>query len=458
MSENHTGTAAPTLLERDAGLLWHPYASLVAGALYSVTGAAGSQLELAGPGGSHRVIDGMSSWWSAVHGYNHPTLNAAAHAQIEDYSHVMFGGLTHAPAVELAERLRAAAPPGLEHVFLADSGSVSIEVALKTAVQYQGARRRAGRHRFLALRGGYHGDTLGAMGVCDPVDGMHSAFPGLVAGHLFASRPPPARFEPDAGNAEGGLWAYDTEALEAWEGQVRRQVAETTDTLAGIVVEPVLQGAGGMYVYPPQVLRILRAIADEEDLVFILDEIATGFGRTGKYFAGEWAGVVPDLMCVGKALTGGYVTLAALLVGQRVARVIAASDTDTILHGPTFMGNPLACRIAAASMDLLAIPDAGGAPAWKTAVTALQTGLHTGLQPAMELACVSDVRVLGGIGVIALDRPVDVTALTHAAVRAGAWVRPFRNLVYLMPPYVAEPEELSRLCSAVTGAIAEVHA
>lgn len=372
-------------------------------------------------------------------------MKAAAHAQVEDFSHVMFGGLTHAPAVELAERLREVAPAGMDHVFLADSGSVSVEVALKTAVQYQTARHRPGRQRFLALRGGYHGDTLGAMGVCDPVDGMHWAFGGLVAGHLFASRPPPARFEPDAGNAEGGIWAYDTEALEAWEGQVRRQVADTTDTLAGIVVEPVLQGAGGMYVYPPQVLRILR-------------EIATGFGRTGKYFAGEWAGVVPDLMCVGKALTGGYVSLAALLVGQKVARAIAASDTDAILHGPTFMGNPLACRIAATSMNLLVAPDADGVPAWKSAVTALQAGLGTGLQPALELPCVSDVRVLGGIGVIALDRPVDVTALTHAAVRAGAWVRPFRNLVYLMPPYIAEAEEISRLCQAVTGAIAEVHA
>lgn len=451
-------TPTATLLERDAGLLWHPYASLDAGALYCVTGAAGSQLELSGPGGTHRVIDGMSSWWSAVHGYNHPSLNAAAHAQIDDYSHVMFGGLTHAPAVELAERLRAAAPQGLEHVFLADSGSVSIEVALKTAVQYQGAQHRPGRHRFLALRGGYHGDTLGAMGVCDPVDGMHSAFGGLVAGHLFASRPPAARFDPDAEDPEGGDWSYDIEALDAWEAQVRRQVVESSDTLAGIVVEPVVQGAGGMYFYPPAALAILRSIADEEDLVFILDEIATGFGRTGRYFACEWAGVVPDLMCVGKALTGGYVTLAALLVGEKVARAIAASDTDAILHGPTFMGNPLACRIAAASMDLLAAPDADGAPAWKTAVTALQGGLRAGLQPALELPCVSDVRVLGGIGVIALDRPVDVTAVAHAAVRAGAWVRPFRNLVYLMPPYVTGVDELSRLCSAVTGAIAEVHA
>ncbi|RZU63500.1 adenosylmethionine--8-amino-7-oxononanoate transaminase [Zhihengliuella halotolerans] len=447
------------LLARDAGLLWHPYAPLDAGALYGVLGARGACLDLDNGSGPRTVVDGMASWWSAVHGYGHPELDAAAKAQVDEFSHVMFGGLTHAPAVELAESLTRIAPAGLEHVFLADSGSISVEVALKIALQYQAAVHRPARQRFLALRGGYHGDTSAAMSVCDPVDGLHSAFPGLVAEQVFVPRPPAARLlAPADGDRLESAWEYDDAALAAWEGDLERIAAAEEGTLAGIVVEPVLQGAGGMHFYPPAALRALRRVADRWDLVLIADEIATGFGRTGRLWACDWAGVVPDLMCVGKALTGGYLTLAAVLCHERVARAVAASEHRAVLHGPTFMGNPLACRVAAASLGVLTRPDHdGGAAGWERAVTALHRGLGDALAPARALGSVRDVRVLGGVGVVELDRPVDVPAVTRAAVEAGAWVRPFRNLVYVMPPYVATGEEIARLGAAVVHAVGEVH-
>ena len=444
------------LLERDAGLLWHPYAPLDGGALFAVTGASGPTLTLDDGAGRHTVIDGMASWWSAVHGYGHPALDAAAARQLGDFSHVMFGGLTHAPAVELAERLVRIAPEGLEHVFLADSGSVSVEVALKAAVQYQAASGRPGRQRFLSIRGGYHGDTFAAMSVCDPVDGMHAAFPGLVAGQVHAPRPPAARLRvPEGQPLDSGAWEYDAGALAAWAADLERLAGTHEAELAAIVVEPVLQGAGGMHVYPPEALRILRRAADRHGLLLIVDEIATGFGRTGKLFASDWAGVVPDIMCVGKALTGGYLSLAAVLCHTRVAAALSGSEHGAILHGPTFMGNPLACAVAAASLDLLAAGEPE--PAWRESTTALHHSLTTALRPASGLRSVIDVRVLGGVGVVELDRPVDVVAVTRAAVRHGAWVRPFRNLVYVMPPYVCVPEDIAVLGAAVTAAIAEVH-
>lgn len=449
-----TGT---TLLERDAGLLWHPYASLDACAHYAVREAHGAQLVLEDAAGNRReVIDGMSSWWSTVHGYRHPALDAAARGQLERFSHVMFGGLTHQPAIELAERLVALAPESLRHVFLADSGSISVEVALKLALQYQEAKGRTGRHRFAALRGGYHGDTFATMGICDPVDGMHAAFAPRSAGELFLPKPPAARRD-----AAGG-WEYSAAELACWEQETHELIAANATTLAGLVFEPVLQGAGGMHIYPPAVLRTLRELADRHGLVLIADEIATGFGRTGQLFAVQHAGIEPDIMCVGKALTGGYLTLAAMLCSSRIASALSGSGGSAgaaLLHGPTFMGNPLACAVACASLDLLA-GEPGTAPSrapWRQQLATLESALRTHLAPAADLASVQEVRVLGGVGAIALASPVKVAEVTEAAVQRGVWVRPFRNLVYVMPPYISTPEQLAVLGRGVVGAVEQVH-
>ncbi len=453
--------APRSLLQRDAGLVWHPYAPVDAGALYAVRGAEGVRLTLEGPGGgTHEVIDGMSSWWSAVHGYRHPVLDAAVREQLGSFSHVMFGGLTHEPAVALAERLVDLAPEGLRHVFLADSGSISVEVALKLALQVQGSRGEHRRQRFLALRGGYHGDTFATMGVCDPEDGMHAEFSGLVPQQAFLPRPPAGRLGAD------GTWDYDDGTLAAWEAAAREIAAKLAPELAGIVCEPVLQGAGGMHAYPPAVVGILRQIADEHGLLLILDEIATGFGRTGRLFASEWASewslargggeVIPDILCVGKALTGGYLTLAAMLCTAEVAADLGSGPHGgALLHGPTFMGNPLACAVANASLDLLAGPV--GARPWQSQVEALDAGLRRALEPAGDLACVRDVRVIGGVGVVQLHRPVDVAAVTREVVARGAWVRPFRDLVYVMPPYVSTDEDISTLGAAIIEGAARVH-
>ncbi|PQZ98135.1 adenosylmethionine--8-amino-7-oxononanoate transaminase [Arthrobacter sp. MYb224] len=446
-----------SLLSRDAGLLWHPYAALDAGAGYAVTEARGARLVLEDETGIRReVIDGMSSWWSAVHGYRNPALDAAARGQLEKFSHVMFGGLTHAPAIELAERLVDLAPGELRHVFLADSGSISVEVALKLALQYQEAKGRTTRHRFAALRGGYHGDTFATMGICDPQDGMHAAFAPRSSVELFLPKPPSAR------RSAQGHWEYLVSELADWECTVRALISENSAQLAGIVCEPVLQGAGGMHIYPPAALGILRELADEHDLPLIADEIATGFGRTGELFAVAHAGIVPDIMCVGKALTGGYLTLAAMLCTSKIGSALASgtrSAGSALLHGPTFMGNPLACAVACASLDLLVGAPAGSPPAapWQAQVTALESGLRTGLAPAAGLASVKDVRVLGGVGVIQLHAPVDVPEVTRAAVAQGVWVRPFRDLVYVMPPYISTPEELAALGRGLLAAVEQVH-
>ncbi|MGI5128255.1 adenosylmethionine--8-amino-7-oxononanoate transaminase [Pseudonocardia sp. CA-107938] len=416
------------LLERDRGLVWHPYAPLDGPSPYAVRGASGTRLQLeAADGTRFDVVDAMSSWWCAIHGYRHPALDAAVHAQVDRFSHVMFGGLTHEPAVRLAEQLVALTPGDLQHVFLADSGSVSVEVALKLAVQYQAAIGRPQRRRFVALRGGYHGDTTGAMSVCDPVDGMHALFPGLVAEQLFLPRPP-----------------ADDASVDGWVAQAEQLVAEHAETIAGIVVEPVLQGAGGMHVYPPVCVTALRRIADEHGILLIADEIATGFGRTGTPFGVDHAGVVPDVMCVGKALTGGYLSLAAVLCTGEVGRTVR-----TLLHGPTFMGNPLACAVASASLDLL--------PAHAARVPGIASELAVALKPAAALGSVRDVRVLGAVGVVQLTGPVDVVAVTRAALERGVWVRPFRDLVYTMPPYICAPDEIATIGAAVTGAIEQVH-
>ena len=377
------------------------------------------------------LIDGMSSWWCAIHGYRHPLLDEALRRQLDRIAHVMFGGLTHEPAIRLAERLVEIAPEGLEHVFFADSGSVSVEVAIKMALQYQRARGHPERTRLLTVRGGYHGDTFGAMAVCDPVGGMHSMFTDTLAEHVFAERPPDG---------------FDAELDGPWAERVASLFARHAHELAAVIVEPVVQGAGGMRFHSPACVSLLRGLCDQYGLLLLLDEIATGFGRTGALFASEHAHVAPDVMCVGKALTGGYMTLAATLCTAEVAHTVSAGEGGALMHGPTFMANPLACSVALASLDLLADG------AWRASVQRIERGLREGLAPALELPGVSDVRVLGAIGVVQLDGEVDIAAATAAAVERGVWLRPFRDLIYAMPPYVIEDADLAALGEALVSA------
>jgi adenosylmethionine-8-amino-7-oxononanoate aminotransferase len=437
------GAARPdvsTLLGRDADLLWHPYSSLTDPSHPRlVRGAQGTRLQIDdGAGGVIEAIDAMSSWWCMIHGYRNPVLDRAAHAQIDTMSHVMFGGLTHEPAIALAERLVEITSESVRHVFFSDSGSVAVEVAVKMALQYQQARGRSSRTRLLTIRGGYHGDTFTAMSVCDPVNGMHSLFTGALSQQLFAPRPP-AGFDRTEDDTEVVDWANETVAL------AKRHV----DEIAAIIVEPVLQGAGGMYIYSPACLRVLRRIADEHGFLLILDEIATGFGRTGELFAGEHAGVAADILCIGKALTGGYLSLAATLCTSEVGETISRGPGGALMHGPTFMANPLACAVSLASIDLLLAQD------WKSEVTRISGGLRSGLAGAADLPGVLEVRVLGAVGVIQLDGPVAVAEVTEAALRRGVWVRPFRDLVYTMPPYICTDADITTITAALTGAVAE---
>jgi adenosylmethionine---8-amino-7-oxononanoate aminotransferase len=410
------------LLELDRRRVWHPYGRMPASQPpLPVVSAQGVRLRLAD---GRELVDGMASWWCAIHGHRHPVLVAALHEQVDRMPHVMFGGLTHEGAVRLADRL--ADWTGLDHVFFADSGSVAVEVAIKLALQCA----PPGRRRLLTVRGGYHGDTFGAMAVCDPVGGMHSLFTGALAEHVFADRPP-----------DGFGAGLD----EAWAAQVRAVFARHADELAAVIVEPVVQGAGGMRFHSPACVRLLRELCDEHGLLLILDEIATGFGRTGALFAAEHAGVVPDVMCVGKALTGGCITLAATLCTAQVAERLRGP----LMHGPTYMANPLACAAGLASTGLLADG------AWRDDVRRIEARLAAGLAPARELPGVADVRVLGAIGVVELERPVDVGAVTRAAIARGVWLRPFRDLIYAMPPYVTDDEDVARIAAAmVAGAAA----
>jgi adenosylmethionine---8-amino-7-oxononanoate aminotransferase len=422
------------LLALDREHVWHPYGALPAALpALPVVSAQGVRLRLAD---GRELIDGMSSWWCAIHGYRHAALDAAVRDQLERMAHVMFGGLTHEPAVGLAERLVEIAPAGLERVFFADSGSVAVEVAIKMALQYQRAVGHARRGRLLTVRGGYHGDTFGAMAVCDPVGGMHSLFTGVLPEHVFAERPP------------DGFAAPPDAHWERWAAQVRELAARHTAELAAVIVEPVVQGAGGMRFHSPACVALLREVCDEHGLLLIADEIATGFGRTGALFACEHAEVRPDVMCVGKALTGGYLTLAATLCTVEVASAISAGEGGGLMHGPTFMGNPLACAVALASIELL-LEGYGQDGGWRRRVGAIEQGLRAGLEPARALRGVADVRVLGAIGVVQLRHEVDVAAATAAAVERGVWLRPFRDLLYTMPPYVVDGDDLAAICRAV---------
>ncbi|GIE82734.1 adenosylmethionine-8-amino-7-oxononanoate aminotransferase [Actinoplanes philippinensis] len=418
---------AAALLALDRAHVWHPYGPMPGRTdPYLVESAAGVRLRLAD---GRELVDGMSSWWAAIHGYRHPVLDAALAEQAGRMSHVMFGGLTHEPAIRLATELVEITPAGLEHVFLCDSGSVGVEVAIKMALQAQRALGRPGRRRLATWRGGYHGDTFHPMSVCDPVGGMHSLWTGVLPVQVFADAPP----------AE---WDED------YAARLTDTIERHADEIAAVIVEPVVQGAGGMRFHHPGYLRVLREVTAAHGIFLIFDEIATGFGRTGRFFGADHAGVSPDILCLGKALTGGYLTLAATLCTRAVAEAISSGEGGGLAHGPTFMGNPLACSVALASLGLLR----GGG--WASAVPKIESGLERGLEPLRDAPGVADVRVLGAIGVVQMDRPVDMAKATAAAVAEGVWLRPFRDLIYTMPPYVTDDADVARITAAIAAAVA----
>ncbi len=409
----------------DTNHILHPYApSIPSSDMQLVKSARGVYLELEN---TEKVIDGMSSWWSVIHGYNVPELNRAAQEQLSKMSHVMFGGLTHEPAIRLAQTLLSITDESLEHIFFSDSGSVSVEVALKMAFQYYSSQNIPNKTKILAFRNGYHGDTLGAMSVCDPVTGMHTAFEGVLHKNIFAEAP---------------VCMFGEEWDEKYISDFKSKLQEHHREIAAVILEPVVQGAGGMRIYSPIFVKRVAELCREYDVLFILDEIATGFGRTGKLFAYEYAGIAPDILCIGKALTGGYMSLAATLASKKVMQGVEANG-NVLMHGPTFMANPLACAVANASLELLL------SSPWQERISKIQTQLASELSRCKELGIVKEVRTLGAIGVVELHEDVDLGWMTPEFLKRGVWVRPFLRLVYIMPPYVIEERELSHLTNAI---------
>lgn len=420
------------IIELDREHVWHPYSSFDSPlAPVPVVSASGVRIRLAD---GRELIDGMASWWSVLHGYNNPELNQAAKDQIDQMSHVMFGGLTHPKAVELCKKLVDLTPTPLNKVFISDSGSVAVEVAIKMAFQYWISQGHPEKNTLLTVRNGYHGDTFATMAVCDPVNGMHHMFEQILSKHIFAEAP---------------TCQFDEPCTDAHLADLKSKLEANYGSIAALILEPVVQGTGGMRMYSPDYLKRARVLCDEFNVLLIHDEIATGFGRTGKMFACEHAGISPDIMCVGKSLTGGYMSLAATLCTDKVAKGICEGEAGVFMHGPTFMANPLACAVACKSIDLLLEKD------WQTQVKQLEANLIKGLMPAKELDNVADVRVLGGIGVIELTKPVNMVEIQPKFVEAGIWVRPFGKLVYVLPPFVINDEDVAFLTAAMIKVVKE---
>lgn len=421
------------LLECDATKVWHPYSAIGSNLpIFPVHSATGVRIHLAD---GRVLIDGMSSWWSAIHGYNHPTINQAINQQMQDMAHVMFGGLTHKPAVELARLLVDLTPASLQTVFFVDSGSVAVEVAMKMALQYFNAKNQPRKNRFLTIRQGYHGDTFGAMSVSDPDAGMHNLFVDVLVQQFFADSP---------------CCGFEQSCADSDIEPLLLQLQNNHQQIAAIILEPIVQGVGGMKFYSPEYLVRVRGLCNRYDVLLIVDEIATGFGRTGKMFACEHAGVEPDILCLGKALTGGYMSLAATLASNDVACTISGGNPGLFMHGPTFMANPLACSAALASLELLLHSP------WQKAVNNIEKGLRAGLESCRQCSQVVDVRVLGAIGVVELQRQIDIKKIQPLFVDAGVWVRPFNKLVYLMPPFIINSQDLKYLTKAVTAIIKNI--